>query len=448
MTATSSVGSTSQDPSKKTQVVDRLYRSLVEEEDARVCKDIPEEACTDVPRNFFKLGIAQTLTKLADELTSAKTVLPWLLTSLGAPPFWIGFLVPIRESGSLLPQMVIGAAVRRRPRRKEVWVLGGMLQSAALLLMAVGALVFRGWQAGIVLVGLLVLLSLARGLCSVASKDVIGKTVPKTRRGRLAGYTTLVAGLLTLGLGAALTTVMAGDLSPPLLSLILALSALLWMAASAVFGRVQEVPGATEGGDSGLKEALRRLSLLRTDAPFRRFVAVRSLLVSTALAGPYYVMLARQYSGGAELLALFLLASGLAAALSSVFWGRYADRSSRSVLITGAAMASALGVLVFLADLSGTLGNHPWIAPLAFFLLAIAHSGVRIGRKTYVLDLASGARRTDYVAVGNSVIGVVLLAGGLLGLLTPVLGSAGMLLVLSFLGVLGALGGRGLPEVQ
>jgi MFS family permease len=363
----------------------------VEEEDARVCKDIPEEACTDVPRNFFKLGVAQTLTKLADELTSAKTVLPWLLTSLGAPSFWIGLLVPIRESGSLLPQMAIGAAVRRRPRRKEIWVLGGMLQSAALLLMAVGALVFRGWQAGIALVGLLVLLSLARGLCSVASKDVIGKTVPKTRRGRLAGYTTLVAGLLTLALAAALTAAMAGDLSPPLLSLILGLSALLWMAASLVFGGVQETPGATEGGKVGMRDALQRLSLLRTDAPFRRFVAVRALLVSTALAGPFYVMLARHYSGGADLLAFFLLASGLAAALSSVLWGRYADRSSRSVLVTGAAMASALGVMVFLADLSGAMGNHPWIAPLAFFILAVAHSGVRIGRKTFILDLAIGS---------------------------------------------------------
>jgi hypothetical protein len=151
MTTTSSAGSTPRDSSRYNQVVDRLYGFLVEEEDARVCKDIPEEACTDVPRNFFKLGVAQTLTKLADELTSAKTVLPWLLTSLGAPSFWIGLLVPIRESGSLLPQMAIGAAVRRRPRRKEIWVLGGMLQSAALLLMAVGALVFRGhagaaWQ--------------------------------------------------------------------------------------------------------------------------------------------------------------------------------------------------------------------------------------------------------------------------------------------------------------
>ena len=45
-----------------------------------------------------------------------------------------------------------------------------------------------------------------------------------------------------------------------------------------------------------------------------------------------------------------------------------------------------------------------WAAPVAYFFLAIAHSGVRIGRQTYILDMASGIRRTDYVAVSNSVI--------------------------------------------
>ena len=88
---------------------DRLYAFLVEEEDARVCKDIPDEACIEVPGNFFKLGVSQTITKLADELSSAKTVLPWVLSSVGAPQSLVGFLVPVRESGSLLPQLVIAA---------------------------------------------------------------------------------------------------------------------------------------------------------------------------------------------------------------------------------------------------------------------------------------------------------------------------------------------------
>jgi hypothetical protein len=79
-------------------------------------------------------------------------------------------------------------------------------------------------------------------------------------------------------------------------------------------------------------------------------------------------------------------------------------------------------------------------------LLCVAHNGVRVGRKTYVIDLGSGNRRTDYVAVSNSVIGVLLLAVGAVGALVPVVGHAGVIAILSLLGFAGALMSARLPE--
>ena len=148
--------------------LDRLYEFLVEEEDARACLDIPEEACREAAGNFFKIGIAQTLTKLADELANAKTVLPWLLGALGAPSVLVGFLVPVRESVSLLPQLVIAGSVRHYPERTPVWVWGAVLQATTLGLLAGVAVFLRGVMAGIAVITLLLLFSLARGLCSVA----------------------------------------------------------------------------------------------------------------------------------------------------------------------------------------------------------------------------------------------------------------------------------------
>lgn len=429
--------------------LDRLYAFLMEEEGARVCKDIPDGACTSVPGNFFKITASQTLTKLADELANAKTVLPWLLSALGAPAFWIGFLVPIRESGSLLPQLAVAAAIRNRPIRKYVWILGAVLQAGALGGMALGAFFLRGGVAGITVVGFLVLFSLSRGLVSVASKDVTGKTIPKTRRGRLTGFTTTVAGILTILTGAALAWLVPEDPSAELTAGIILGGAALWILAAGVFTTVQEEPGATEGGKDALREAMERLDLLRTDKPFRRFVTVRALLISTGLAAPYYVTLAREHGAGrGSSLSLFILASGLASALSSFFWGRYSDRSSRLVLIAAAGAASALGLLVFILNALGAVAAFGWIAPLGFFLLSMAHGGVRIGRKTYILDMASGNRRTDYVAVSNTVIGVALLLSSALGFLAPLVGPGGMLLLLSLMGFAGVWGGKHLPEVQ
>ena len=61
------------------------------EEDARLCKDIPDEACQVVKGNRRLLLSAQVATALAELMTNAKTVLPWLLQAVGAPVWIIGW---------------------------------------------------------------------------------------------------------------------------------------------------------------------------------------------------------------------------------------------------------------------------------------------------------------------------------------------------------------------
>lgn len=107
-----------------------LYQRLSNEEDARACTGISDSACREVPGNFFKILIAQLSTKLADSFTSSKIVLPWLLTSAGAPAFFMALLVPIRESGSLIPQLILGGVVRQFQHRKQFYVIGSLLQGA------------------------------------------------------------------------------------------------------------------------------------------------------------------------------------------------------------------------------------------------------------------------------------------------------------------------------
>lgn len=171
-----------------TNKIDKIYNYIFEDEDARVCKDIPDEACTNVPSNFFIISGAQILTKLADELSNIKTVIPWLLASLGTPAFWIGLLVPIKESGSMLPQLFFADIIRRKSLRKPVWIFGALIQSLSLLGIGLTAIWLEGEITGVIIIGLLVLFSLARGLVSVSAKDIVGKTIPKTRRGRTNRY--------------------------------------------------------------------------------------------------------------------------------------------------------------------------------------------------------------------------------------------------------------------
>jgi hypothetical protein len=430
-------------------LTDDLYAKLVNEEDARVCREIPDDACREVPRNFFLLIGSYVLTKLGDSIANPKTTLTWMMDATGAPVALTGMLVPVRESGSLIPQLVIAAFVRRQPIRKWVWVAGSLLQAAAVLAMGLIAWFLSGAAAGVAVVACLAVFSLARGLSSVAAKDVLGKTIPKTRRGRVNGFSASAAGFATLGIGAALVAAGVDDGAPATFLMLLAGAAALWIVAAALYSQIVESKGETEGGGNALAEAIHKLALLRDHRSFRNFVIVRSLLLCSALSAPYYVILARRHDTGvAGQLGFFIIAGGLASSLSAPFWGRMADWSSRTVMMAAAILTGALGFLAVAVELfAPALAATVWFYPAVFFVLMVAHSGVRLGRKTYVVDLASGNRRTDYVAVSNSVIGVVLLLLGGMGAVAQVFSVPFVILALSALGLAGAGMSWSLPEV-
>lgn len=430
--------------------MDQLYDKLVEEEDTRVCKDIPDSACSNVPANFFRQVAAIVLTGLGDTLTNPKTTLAWLLGIVGAPAAMVAWLVPIRDSGSMLPQLFIATYIRAQARRKPLWVVGSLVQAIALLAMGAAAWLTEGLLAGLLILGCLTLFSLARSVCSVAIKDIVGKTIPKTRRGRMHGMATTVSGLLALAFGSYMMLRPPADGDVLFYALLLVGSAMLWVGAAILYHQVEETPGATEGGGSAIREAISRMGLLRDDAPFRRFVITRALLLCSALSAPYYVVLGQEVEASLSMLGAFLVANGLANSLSAMFWGRMADLSSRQVLTRAGLLASLLAPIVVGLHWWNVLPEnlHMWLFPVAFFVLGIAHSGVRVGRKTYVLDMAGGNKRTDYVAVSNSIIGLLLLSAGFLGLLTALIGPGGMLLLLSGLGFCGALLSLRLQEVQ
>ncbi len=419
--------------------VESVYEHLAADDEGRVCKAIPEQACRVVPGNFLRMLLANAASQVADSVASAKTTLPWLLMHLGAPAWMTSLLVPIRESGSMLPQLFLGAAVRRLAVRKWIWVGCALVQGACLAALAWAAVQLRGPGAGWAVLGLLVVFSLARAGCSIAYKDVQGKTIPKTRRGRLSGWIAAIAGALAMLVGLGLGTLPDGASSAQMAGL-LGLGALAWILAAWLFAGIREFGGATEGGVSGSDTIMRQLALLRDDAPFRHFVLARALAMGSSLAAPFYVALARDALGQAiTWLGVFIAIEGLAGLVSSPVWGRMADRSSRQVFATASACAAVLSILVAAWSWWSPQGPASiWFYPLAFFALGIAHAGVRLGRKTYLVDLAEGDRRTAYVAVSNSVIGVLLLATGALGALAATWSVAGTVMLLGLAGLAGA----------
>jgi len=419
----------------------RLYELATGEDDARLCRDIPEAQCHEQPHNFVYQVTAQALSKIGDTLADSKVVLPWLLGALGAPASLVGLLVPIRESLALLPQILVGGYIRRFAVRKGWWVVSSAVEGLCILAMAGVALAgMRGAAAGWTIIALLTAFSTARGVASIAAKDTLGKTVSKGKRGRVSGNAAMISGIAAAAVGLYLALSPAATRPPWLLYAMIGAAGFSWFLAAATFQRISEYPGATEGG-RGIGDLARdQLLLLAKDPELQKFLAARAMMISTALVGPLYVTLAQRQTGQAlNGLGWLVLATGLASAISSSFWGTLSDRSSRLAMALAAGMAGVLGfaVLAALAFVPAATESIAFYA-VVLFLLNIAHAGVRIGRKTQVVDIAGGEYKAEYVALSNSIIGVLLLViGGLVGALMA-LGVELALGVLSALALLGA----------
>lgn len=426
-----------------------IYGLLTGDEDARVCRDIPESACREQPRNFLIHVVSLVASKTGDRLASPKLVLSWLMTHLGAPAWMLGFLVPLRESLSLLPQLFVAGYMRVVGVRKWFWVGGSVVQGITVMGMAFVAVTLEGATAGAAILALLVLFSLARGVCSVAAKDVLGKTVGKNRRGMATGYASSIAGAATIVVGIVAVFVPPDRQGAGFFGILLATAGVLWLFAAAFFSRLNEYSGSTEGGGNAIAEAIRQIGLIRRDRELRRFLIARSLLLSTALVAPFYVGLASRYSDSAlSQLGWLLVATGAASFISAPIWGRLADRSSRVTMSLAALLAAAAG---FGTAALSLIPEWPWLSAgfaFTYFLLSMAHAGVRLGRKTHLIDMATADNRASYVAVSNTFIGVMLLAGGAFGGLASAAGPAAAILVLSVLSLLAAGVAWRLQEVQ
>lgn len=433
----------------KQTTVEQVYEAINSGDDGRVCKDIPEQACDHQPKNVTTHILSLASTKVADGLIDPKLILSWLLSALGASTFLVGLLVPIREAGALLPQLFTAGALRRLPQRKWAWALGSLVQGLSVVGILLCAIFLQGKSAGIVIVVLLGVLAVSRSVCSVSYKDVLGKTVSKSMRGKVTGLAASIASAAVIVFGLVLASNYVERMTLVLIAL--GTAATLWIFASLMFTKLEEASGATEGGGNPLTVAKENFALFK-NKQLLLFISVRALLVATALAPPFMVTL-NGNGGIANLdsmlggLGALVLASSLASFLSSYVWGWLADKSSRKVLLLSSLIAmlalSATALCAYYNVISYSI-----VLPGLLFVLMSAYHGVRLGRSTHLVDMASPENRAAYTALSNTVIGVILLSGVGFSAIAHYFGNIVVLAVMAVMCLLAAILSTALKEVQ
>ena len=294
---------------------------------------------------------------------------------------------------------------------------------------------------------MILLYSVARGIGFIAFQDVTAKTIPKGVRGRLLASRSAIGGLLTIGTGLILN-MWLGDgngVGGSLFAIVLA--ALLWSVAAAAFAAIKEMPGTTARARNVVQEVRSGIQLVKSHTWYARYLLVRILLLAIEMAIPFYVLYGRQIlSDSVGALGLLVMAAGLSQALSSPFWGRFADLSSRKVLVYSGILG---GVAAAMAILFGRLPaslQTPYTFAAVIVLLGIAEAGAILGRKTYLIDNAEASERPTYVAFSNSIVGLAMLLLGGIGLAAHYAGVQTALAILALMALAGSAAGMLLPE--
>ena len=397
---------------------EEVYEFLINDDEPRACDSISEDNCKYVPVNFTANVANGSLTKLAEQLISPSLTLPWILQFLGSPGYLIGALVPVKNIGSLLPQLFVSGNIREKAIRKYYWVFAGTVQGLCMLSSGFLLLSIKGALLPWLIVLLLLIFSIGSGVGSVSFKDVMAKTIPKGQRGQMLSYRATFGGIFSLLAGLCWIFFLKDTKDTALYATLFFVAGILWLLAAFLFFLIQEQPGATQGGRNPIDEARRGWNILKNDSIFRRFLLTRSLLMGIPLVQPFYVVWAKHISGISwKGLGALILINGVAQIVSSPFWGKLADKSSAQVMRFAGYLALLAGACSLLFPYLPQSWQSFYAFLPVFFFNAMAHSGARLGRKTYLVDHAPGDDRPTYVSVANTFMGlftILTLAFGLI----------------------------------
>ncbi|KAB2809964.1 MFS transporter [Phaeocystidibacter luteus] len=394
----------------------KAYELLTEDE-TRSCDAISEEACKEVPGNFSWIVANGSLTKLAEQLISPKVTLPWLFDFLMVPQSLLGLIVPIRDAGSLLPQLAVAGFIRSRAKRKWFWVGAAIVQALAMFA-SIWALTWESpMLSGLWILFMLLVFSIASGVGSVSFKDVSAKVIPKGQRGQMLAARSWIGGILGLAAGAYLIFFVK-DKSELLFTVLFGAAGFLWLGGAFTYSMVKEYSGAMEGGRTPIQSWKSGVAVFKRESNFRRFIYTRALLMALPLSIPFMVSVGRSVTDGAfSALGALIVATGLAQVVSSNIWGIQADKSAPRVMLISSLVAVGSVLYVVIFPYFPDSWQSVWTFAPALFTIGVAYSGAKISRKTYLMDIAPSSDRPTWVSMANTSMGIATLVAAGIGTL-------------------------------
>lgn len=393
-------------------------------------------AADEVERNILLTVINGVLFIFAESLLDPTLVLVAFVSQLTTSPLLIGLIVPIYGSAASLPQLWVSGYLQSRPLKIELYKRMSAIRIVAWGLLAVGINVVTdpNWLLVVFFVTYTLGMS-AAGISGLPFLEVMSKTVPPARRGETFALRFGVGVLLAIG-GSFLVRWLLGADSPlPFphnFGLLAGAFFVVVSIALLTYHAVREQPDEVVKPRAGLGEQFRRaITLTGANVNFRRLLTVQSAMLIANMATPFFAVFVQQELGGDPAwIAVYLGIGQVTNLVSNFFLGRLSRRiDNQRVLmvsaVAGTLMSLGMLVLVLVARPLGIspLGASICLVPV-FVLYGIRTTGFYIASNSLLLNIAPPADRTLMIGFNQTVIGALMLATGISGVLVGVFGYA------------------------
>ena len=363
--------------------------------------------------NFAVLLVDFVCFGVAFTFINPSSVLPAFVGQLTDAAPVIGLVGTVFQGSWLLPQLAIARLINDKPRKKP-YLLAGL--SGRILLPAMGLALWAGLAryptaALVLFFTCLGLFAASDGVTSVAWFDILARAIPLKGRGRLIGLGQFISGLAGIGVGALVGLILDRLSFPGNYALLLVLAGVALAPSVIAMLLLREPPPEDDSPRANDQVRGDWTKILTTDRAFRRLMVCRMLVGMMGLGTSFYVVhaadalrLPQSIIGG------FVIAQTVGGLVASVVLGLVCERwGPRYVVRIGSGAATAGPLFALAVHLVG----GGWLTrayPLVYAALGIANSAWLLGFFNYLLEIAPPGMRPAYVGLGNTILGLMMLA--------------------------------------
>lgn len=316
-------------------------------------------------RNYAVFFIESLGYPLGFSLISAGTIMPLLLTELGASNLVVGLAPALGSLGVFVPGVFAAAQLESMPRKKRALIAFSMVERLLLLAIAWVVLAWGRTRPAAAIWGFMAAWTLSNVAASIglpAYFSMLSKCIPPEARGGLFGLAGALSGIIGLAAAEGAGLVLTRVEFPHNFALLFAAASLVLLASVFPLALAREPVDNPPDNRRSSREYLRHAAAsARSNTSYRWAMIAIALLAVAMSANAFYATYAvRVLGAGTRTIGRFTAVAVGASALGMPFLGRMADRHGHKASLSFSALffaAAALLAIVVASRGGGVAGG-------------------------------------------------------------------------------------------